>query len=764
MTNIEIARNFFTKEIILKTLGRHRLKFFSEIPSPSENSPSGSLFYQITSPYQTIRIRLFNIDHDQSGNKTSAACQRHIERTGRRGNEIALDYKEIAERPEIAREAVLRATIADKYLHPNFSKILKPSPIQKRALDAIEESRTKGFKRGLVTLPTGTGKTILAVLDSKKIGGRVLFVAHQNIILEQAARKFKERLGAIDIGFLHSEADNKNTEAHYLFANVASLRGSKLKQFPKSYFDYIVIDECHHSAAQSYTAITKHFTPKFLLGITATPDRTDQKEILGNFSNNHIFCADLRDAIKCGALVPFKYYGLSDGIDYTNIRHNGFRYYLSDLERSLSVLGRNSAILREFQNRIESRQTIGFCVSISHAESIAEFFRENGVNATAIHSGLSKEEKELRVRGFANKTMAVAFVRDMFNEGADFPEVSALMFLRPTESKLIFLQQLGRGLRIAPGKPDVIVLDFIGNYIGAQDIVDFMLRLVRLESETISVDALGDKPHYSLDTGCEIAFERQLIKKINFRTAPAVNIERLIYLLIRLYRNAGRPLNPVDLLIHFNESPWPALRSFGGYSKLVERMNSLEEGIQILDTEYSEFAPEHDLEVSEVSDQFFFHGKRVIETLEIIKVKIESSGRKHFDHTRSTCHEELRATYRSLAFMCLCKDTIELSEMNIASHLSSRRQEDKQNPDSRRGPSREAFFKELSRKSRHRNSFAICNALERWLAEDYSGLLNHSYWRGSKEIKSQASFLDLLDSKFLSRYSDFLLITTDPDL
>jgi len=205
-----------------------------------------------------------------------------------------------------------------------------------------------------------------------------------------------------------------------------------------------------------------------MLGMTATPDRTDRKDIFELFDYNKIYEVPLAEAIERGFLVPYTYYGLTDNVDYSRIRFENQRYRVDDLERLLIIPERNEAILREYLDKGEGDKAIGFCVSINHAERMAEYFNQHGVTAAAIHSQSPTRDEDLTA--FRENKTQVAFTVDLFNEGMDFPNVRVLLFLRPTESKTVFVQQLGRGLRLYAGKDRVRVLDFIGNYKRAHDL------------------------------------------------------------------------------------------------------------------------------------------------------------------------------------------------------------------------------------------------------------------------------------------------------
>ena len=348
--------------------------------------------------------------------------------------------------------------------------VVKPNYLQKEALKNLDLYRSKGWKKGIAVLPTGTGKTYLSAFDTLKTNGRVLFIVHRLDILNQSRVAFEKIYPREKLGLLTGEVQENLKNSKVLFASKDSLKNiidsEVLKQ---NEFSYIIVDEVHHGQAPSYKLILNYFKPSFfMLGLTATPDRMDRKDIFELFDYNKIFEYSLTEAIENGFLVPFNYYGLKDNIDYSNIRYKGTKYNVQDLDRHLIIEKRNKQILEEYLEKGKGNKAIGFCCSIKHAERMAEFFSLQGIPSVAITS-LTDKRSEL-IDNFKKNQSAVAFTVDIFNEGVDFPNVQVLMFLRPTESKTIFMQQLGRGLRLCGEKSNVVILDFISNYKKANKI------------------------------------------------------------------------------------------------------------------------------------------------------------------------------------------------------------------------------------------------------------------------------------------------------
>lgn len=345
--------------------------------------------------------------------------------------------------------------------------VFQPRGVQIEALCALENSRAEGAVRGLVHAATGIGKTYLAAFDSAKYE-RVLFVAHREEILKQAAISFQNVRQSDDYGFFYGK--QKDTDRSVIFASVETLGRNEYlteKYFAPDYFDYLVIDEFHHAVTKQYQRIIHYFKPQFMLGLTATPERMDGKSIYEICDYNVPYEITVKEAINKGALVPFHYYGIYDETDYSNLRLEKGRYNEKDLEAKYIGNARRYDLIYKYYKKYPSKQALGFCSSRKHAEDMAREFCKRGVKAAAVYSnanGEFSEERNLAIEKLKNHEIQVIFSVDMFNEGVDIASLDMVMFLRPTESPTIFLQQLGRGLRTYKGKEYVNVLDFIGNY------------------------------------------------------------------------------------------------------------------------------------------------------------------------------------------------------------------------------------------------------------------------------------------------------------
>ncbi|MDK1119363.1 MAG: DUF3427 domain-containing protein [Anaerolineae bacterium] len=341
----------------------------------------------------------------------------------------------------------------------------EPNDIQVVALDALSATREQGYRRGLVVMATGLGKTWLAAFDSHQVNAkRLLFVAHREEILNQAEETFVQIRPDVKVGRYDGRARDLNVDM--LFASIQSLgREHHLDNFAKDHFDYIVVDEFHHAAARTYQRLLAYFTPRFLLGLTATPDRTDQSDILSLCDDNLVFSNDLFAGIESKLLCPFHYQGIADIVNYQEISWRSGKFDPNELVNQLATNARARHNLKHWQEHHQTR-TLAFCVSKKHADFMADYFNRHGVVSVSVHSD-SKVLRNEALTQLRDGKIRVIFSVDLFNEGVDLPAIDTVLMLRPTDSKIMFLQQLGRGLRTSPGtdKEKLVVLDFIGNHI-----------------------------------------------------------------------------------------------------------------------------------------------------------------------------------------------------------------------------------------------------------------------------------------------------------
>lgn len=342
--------------------------------------------------------------------------------------------------------------------------LIEPLPAQKLALSALEETVAQGYDRAMAVLATGLGKTYLAAFFAKNYK-HVLFVAHREEILTQAKATFSKVHLDRHAGFYN--ANEKSTEADMIFASVYTLtRPQHLQNFSKDAFDLIIIDEFHHAAAPIYKRLLEYFNPKFLLGITATPDRLDNKDVYAICDGNVAIEIHFLEAIAHNWLSPFHYYGVKDEIDYSQVRWLGTHYDENELiqhQQQLSVIER----IYEKWYELKQTRTIAFCSSIKQAHFMAQYFKNQGIRAIALTGENNGFERLQACSDLDAGNIDIIFTVDLFNEGVDIPKVDTLLFIRPTASLSIFTQQIGRGLRLADGKEKCVIIDFIGNYRNA---------------------------------------------------------------------------------------------------------------------------------------------------------------------------------------------------------------------------------------------------------------------------------------------------------
>ncbi|OKL37888.1 DEAD/DEAH box helicase family protein [Domibacillus mangrovi] len=341
---------------------------------------------------------------------------------------------------------------------------LTPRPAQEEALAALHATMDEQYERALVVMATGLGKTYLAAFFTKRFK-RVLFIAHREEILEQAKKSFLHVHRDRTAGILNGTYKEK--DADMIFASIFTLNSNHhLHSFQPDDFDLIVVDEFHHAASKSYEKIRHYFTPQFFLGITATPDRMDNKDVYSICDGNVAYRIHFLEAIQKQWLAPFHYYGVYDDTDYSSVTWLGTRY---DEEELLAVQMRTEMADNILQAWLEHKQTrtIGFCSSIKQADFLTRYFNGKGYKTVALHSQATAMTRPTAIEALDKGQLDIIFTVDLFNEGVDIPSVDTILFVRPTESLTVFTQQIGRGLRIADGKTHCVMIDLIGNYRNA---------------------------------------------------------------------------------------------------------------------------------------------------------------------------------------------------------------------------------------------------------------------------------------------------------
>lgn len=425
------------------------------------------------------------------------------------------------ESPEHFRQAIERARHSGAERSQVFFD-LRPHPFQERILEALARERgTHDRWRNLVIAATGTGKTVVAAFDFQRFyeqhqrQPRLLFVAHRQEILQQAQTTFRNVLRDQNFGQL-LVGSWQATRVEQLFCSIGMLTNRRLwEQVGSDFYDFIVIDEAHHGTASSYRPIFEHFTPQILLGLTATPERMDGANVVADFGNR--FAAEIRlpEALEEKLLCPFHYFGVADPVSLSDdsFWRNG-KYDVSALEnvyvldqaRAQQRVAAIQAALNRYEPVLATVKGLGFCVSIRHALFMAEQFTARGIASEAIVSGVDETRCRELLASLKSGRLTFLFTVDKLSEGIDLPEINTVLFLRPTESLTVFLQQLGRGLRHATGKDCLTVLDFVGQAHRRYRVDSKLKALLPRHRFSIEKEVESDFPH--LPAGCSIQLDR----------------------------------------------------------------------------------------------------------------------------------------------------------------------------------------------------------------------------------------------------------------
>ena len=375
-------------------------------------------------------------------------------------------YSQLEKQPEKVKDELItflgtspmfKAFEAD--LPVQMGQTIELRDYQQEATKNLQKMREDGKTIALLYHETGVGKTITAATDAKAVGGRTLFLVNALKLASQAQETFAKVWPEATLGeYTGSQKDMTQT---VIFATVQSI-SKDLEKFSPTDFDYLIVDECHHAAANTYQKIFTYFHPKFILGLTATPERSDGEDMLELFQNV-AHKMDLKTAVERGILVPIRCVRVKTNIDLTDVRINGIKYNSQDLESKLFIPERNQLIVDTYLRYVNGKKTVIFCASVDHAAEIAKLLRDNGVKAEAVSGRDRVEVREKILKDYETGSTNVLCACDLLNEGWDSPHTTVLFMARPTMSKTIYLQQLGRGTRRCPGKEDLLVVDFVDN-------------------------------------------------------------------------------------------------------------------------------------------------------------------------------------------------------------------------------------------------------------------------------------------------------------
>ena len=465
-------------------------------------------------------------------------------------------------------------------------KTITPNAMQKRAIENLDRLRNHGENKALVIAATGTGKTYMSAFDVKEYNPkRLLFLVHRGEILNKAKETFEKLLKDKSIKTGLFTGNIKEKEANYLFATIQTMH-KHFNEFDKNHFDYIIIDEAHHAASNTYLNVLNYFTPKFTLGMTATPERSDNNNIFDLFDNNVALEVRLHEALDEELIIPFHYFGVTDidGVDLSDVDIDD----IAELTKRLKVNERVDFIIDKmnfYGNDGDYRKCLGFCVSIEHAEFMAEEFNKRGIKSIALSGADSIDKRDEYIKRLEdnNDDLEVIFTVDIFNEGVDIPAINTVLMLRPTNSPIIFIQQLGRGLRKHDSKEFLTVLDFIGNHSKT-----FLIAIALNGSRYYDKDSLkvAVATNFANVPGCthiqidEISKERILeqIDSENFRCMKylkeeynefkIMNSGKIPYLLLDYIKYEGAP-DPIKFIDN--------KKTYLGFVATVEKDNDLKE-------------------------------------------------------------------------------------------------------------------------------------------------------------------------------------------
>ena len=503
--------------------------------------------------------------------------------------------KEFEYYSEDQKERLARALNAEKYFGTNNAEVytmdITPYSYQQEILDKLEAERmVRGYTRNLVVAATGTGKTVISALDYKRFRKqnpdkpcRLLFVAHREEILKQSMYTFRAVLKDANFGEMFV-GSYKPESIDNLFVSIQTFNSQDFtaKTTPE-FYDYIIVDEFHHAAAPTYQKLLKYYQPRILLGLTATPERMDGKSVLPYFNNRIAAEIRLPEAIDRKLLCPFQYFGVTDTVDLDTLKWSAGGYDKNELSKIYTLSGAMAnrradlvmSALLKYVTDIDDVKGLGFCVSIEHAEFMCRYFNEHNIPSMFLTGHSPEEERKTAKQRLVAGEVRFIFVVDIYNEGVDIPEVNTVLFLRPTESLTVFLQQLGRGLRLAEDKECLTVLDFIGQANKKYNFEDKFAAL--LSNTTRSVTREIKDGFVSVPKGCYIQLEKKAAKYIldNIRASYG-NTAGLVSRVATFAEDSGLELTLANFLDYYHLDP-RAIYKFSSFSRICARADVIED-------------------------------------------------------------------------------------------------------------------------------------------------------------------------------------------
>ena len=492
------------------------------------------------------------------------------------------------------KERLARALKSEKYFDSNNDELytldILPYSYQQEILDKLEAERAvRGYYHNLVVAATGTGKTVVSALDYKrfrklnpKAPCRLLFVAHREEILKQSLYTFRAVLKDANFGEMFV-GNYKPESIDNLFISIQTFNSqSFIEKTTADFYDYIIVDEFHHAAAPSYQKLLSYYQPKILLGLTATPERMDGKTIMPYFNNRIAAEIRLPEAIDRKLLSPFQYFGVTDSIDLDKLKWAAGGYDKSELSKIYTINGAASTMradlvvrsLLKYVTDIDDVKGLGFCVSVEHAKFMSNYFNQQGIPSIYLTGKSADDERKNAKQLLISGEIRFIFVVDIYNEGVDIPEVNTILFLRPTESLTVFLQQLGRGLRLAENKECLTVLDFIGQANRKYNFEDKFAAL--LSNTTRGVTREIKDGFISLPKGCYVQLEKKAAKYIleNIRSSYG-NTAGLIAKIAAFEEDTGLALTLANFL-HYHHLDPRSIYKFDSFSRLCARADVID--------------------------------------------------------------------------------------------------------------------------------------------------------------------------------------------